>query len=163
MIVFVRIQLVYIHTLIVVTTYNSGPVVNEMVKWMISDKKSVMVTYGGMSKMPIQIGTAPFIFRDLSLTGFWMTAWKRKSEDDDNLKREYMDMIGNLSTMIRKGELQMSYQLMRFGDSGQGMISGLKMATNEQLTADDQGHCVNVEANHTPPGVRGKVVMLFKN
>lgn len=35
----------------------------------------IMVTYGGMSKQPVTIGTGSLIFDDLRLVGFWMTRW----------------------------------------------------------------------------------------
>jgi len=34
-----------------------------------------MVTYGGMSRQPIIIPTSSLIFKDVRLTGFWMTRW----------------------------------------------------------------------------------------
>ncbi|THG07522.1 hypothetical protein TEA_006412 [Camellia sinensis var. sinensis] len=34
-----------------------------------------MVTYGGMSKKPITVSTSSFIFKDLSLRGFWLQKW----------------------------------------------------------------------------------------
>ena len=34
-----------------------------------------MVTYGGMSRKPITVPTSLFIFKDISLRGFWMTRW----------------------------------------------------------------------------------------
>ncbi|KAK4492013.1 hypothetical protein RD792_002801 [Penstemon davidsonii] len=34
-----------------------------------------MVTYGGMSKKPVTVSTSSFIFKDLSLRGFWLQKW----------------------------------------------------------------------------------------
>ncbi|XP_015874173.3 enoyl-[acyl-carrier-protein] reductase, mitochondrial isoform X2 [Ziziphus jujuba] len=34
-----------------------------------------MVTYGGMSKKPITVSTSSFIFKNLSLRGFWLQKW----------------------------------------------------------------------------------------
>ncbi len=39
-----------------------------------------MVTYGGMSRRPVTVPTAPFIFRDLTLRGFWMTRWTQEQD-----------------------------------------------------------------------------------
>jgi mitochondrial enoyl-[acyl-carrier protein] reductase / trans-2-enoyl-CoA reductase len=34
-----------------------------------------LVTYGGMSKQPIQIPTSALIFRDIKFSGFWVSRW----------------------------------------------------------------------------------------
>eukprot|EP01084_Bolivina_argentea_P244058 408947_1 len=108
-----------------------GKVVNDMIKCIASDKKSVFVTYGGMSKQPLTVPTAPFIFKDLTLTGFWMTAWKKKCEVDCHMKEEFDDMILTLTEMVKDHDLEMSYKLVRFGKSGEGLISGLKYPLSE--------------------------------
>eukprot|EP01084_Bolivina_argentea_P091610 164894_1 len=109
-----------------------GSVVNDMIKLMNSDKyKSILVTYGGMSKQPLIVPTAPLIFKDISLYGFWMTKWKQKCEEDCMLKKEYYDMINTLTQMIKDHDLEMSYKLIQFAENGKGMISGLKYALNQ--------------------------------
>lgn len=42
-----------------------------------------MVSYGGMSKQPVQVPTGNLIFNDISLRGFWMSRWYEKSENYD--------------------------------------------------------------------------------
>ncbi len=140
-----------------------GEIVNEMIKLMTSDKKSVYVTYGGMSKKPLIIPTAPFIFKDIELTGFWMTRWKQRCDQDSNLKEEYYDMISTLTEMIKDHDLEMSYKLVNFGESGEGMMTGLKYATNaiDQIGRSDKKHVLEIEENQTPKEVRGKVVMVY--
>uniref|UniRef100_A0A915PPG0 Enoyl-[acyl-carrier-protein] reductase, mitochondrial n=1 Tax=Setaria digitata TaxID=48799 RepID=A0A915PPG0_9BILA len=39
------------------------------------ENEGVMVTYGGMSKQPIQVPTSSFIFKNIQLRGFWMSHW----------------------------------------------------------------------------------------
>jgi hypothetical protein len=34
-----------------------------------------MVTYGGMSRQPVTVSTTAFIFKDVTLRGFWMSRW----------------------------------------------------------------------------------------
>ena len=140
-----------------------GDIVNDMLKLMTSDKQSVFVTYGGMSKQPLVVPTAPMIFRDLTLTGFWMTKWKQKCDKDRHLMEEYYDMVQTLAEMIKDHDLEMSYKLIQFGDSGEGMMTGLKYATNaiDQLGRNDKRYVVETEDNQTPKEIRGKVIMVF--
>uniref|UniRef100_A0A8D2JBB8 Enoyl-[acyl-carrier-protein] reductase, mitochondrial n=1 Tax=Varanus komodoensis TaxID=61221 RepID=A0A8D2JBB8_VARKO len=62
--------------------------------------KGTMVTYGGMSKQPVTIPVSALIFKDVKLRGFWMTRWKK-----DNNKEKLKDMIADLCTLARKGQL----------------------------------------------------------
>lgn len=48
-----------------------------------------LVTYGGMSKQPLQLPTAALIFKDIKFSGFWVSRWsdahleeKKKTVDD---------------------------------------------------------------------------------
>jgi len=41
----------------------------------VLDKNGVMVTYGGMSRKPIQVPTSLLIFRNIQLHGFWLSRW----------------------------------------------------------------------------------------
>ena len=38
----------------------------------------VLVTYGGTSKQPVSVPVGPFIFKDITLRGFWMTRWSQQ-------------------------------------------------------------------------------------
>ncbi|XP_077193289.1 enoyl-[acyl-carrier-protein] reductase, mitochondrial [Paroedura picta] len=62
--------------------------------------KGTMVTYGGMSKQPVAIPVSALIFKDVRLRGFWMTQWKK-----DNNKEKLSEMITELCTLIRNGQL----------------------------------------------------------
>ncbi|KAL0460255.1 UNVERIFIED_CONTAM: Enoyl-[acyl-carrier-protein] reductase, mitochondrial [Sesamum latifolium] len=65
-----------------------------------------MVTYGGMSKKPITVSTSSFIFKDLSLRGFWLQKWMSSEK-----ARECRDMIDYLLSLTRSGELKYEYDL----------------------------------------------------
>ncbi|CAF0877807.1 unnamed protein product [Adineta steineri] len=68
----------------------------------VLDKSATLVTYGGMSKQPVTIPTAEFIFRDLTCQGFWMSQWKK-----DNYKgSEFAKMLHELIGFIRHGHLK---------------------------------------------------------
>ncbi|KAM3727738.1 Enoyl-[acyl-carrier-protein] reductase [Dirofilaria immitis] len=46
--------------------------------------KGVMVTYGGMSKKPVEVPTGPLIFNDIKLVGFWISHWYATRNDKKN-------------------------------------------------------------------------------
>lgn len=61
-----------------------------------------MVSYGAMSKMPMQVPTGPLIFKDIRLTGFWMSRWY---EDHRNLEERKL-MYTELSGWMKAGHLR---------------------------------------------------------
>uniref|UniRef100_A0A7C8YHS5 Enoyl-[acyl-carrier-protein] reductase, mitochondrial n=1 Tax=Opuntia streptacantha TaxID=393608 RepID=A0A7C8YHS5_OPUST len=70
-----------------------------------------MVTYGGMSKKPITVSTSSFIFKDLSLRGFWLQKWM--SADG---AKECRKMIDHLLDLMREGKLKYQMELVPFKD-----------------------------------------------
>ncbi|KAL3653107.1 hypothetical protein CASFOL_002788 [Castilleja foliolosa] len=68
-----------------------------------------MVTYGGMSKKPITVSTSSFIFKDLSLRGFWLQKWLSSDKS-----KECRDMIDYLLSLTRSGELKYDMELCPF-------------------------------------------------
>ncbi|XP_026804931.1 enoyl-[acyl-carrier-protein] reductase, mitochondrial [Rhopalosiphum maidis] len=61
----------------------------------------VMVTYGGMSKQPVIIPTALFIFKDIQLRGFWMTRWRKENAHTE----QYEQMYNELLQFMKNGKL----------------------------------------------------------
>ncbi|CZR62853.1 probable enoyl-[acyl-carrier-protein] reductase 1, mitochondrial precursor [Phialocephala subalpina] len=49
-----------------------------------------LVTYGGMSKQPLQLPTAALIFKDLKFSGFWVSRW---SDANPEGKKKTVDEI----------------------------------------------------------------------
>lgn len=41
-------------------------------------ENGTLVTYGGMSRKPIQLPTSLLIFKNVSVRGFWLTEWVKK-------------------------------------------------------------------------------------
>ncbi|XP_020579742.1 probable trans-2-enoyl-CoA reductase, mitochondrial [Phalaenopsis equestris] len=70
-----------------------------------------MVTYGGMAKKPITMSTSSFIFKDLSLRGFWLQ--KLMSSDSTMVCRPKMDYLLNL---VQSGKLKYEMELAPFSD-----------------------------------------------
>lgn len=68
-----------------------------------------MVTYGGMSKKPITVSTTSFIFKDLSLRGFWLQRWLRTDK-----VHECRKMVEYLLDLARQGKLRYEMELVPF-------------------------------------------------
>ncbi|VDL72559.1 unnamed protein product [Nippostrongylus brasiliensis] len=64
--------------------------------------RGCMVTYGGMSKMPLQIPTGPLIFKDIRLYGYWMSRWY----EDPSHTEERKQMYAELGRWIKSGEFR---------------------------------------------------------
>ncbi|KAE8038936.1 hypothetical protein FH972_011398 [Carpinus fangiana] len=70
-----------------------------------------MVTYGGMSKKPITVSTSSFIFKDLSLRGFWLQKWMGTDK-----AKECRSMIDYLLDRAREGKLKYEMELVPFNN-----------------------------------------------
>ena len=77
-----------------------GGAVADMSKVMKPD--GVIVTYGAMSRRPLTIPATPLIFQNLTLKGFWLTAWYKKTAPDSP---ERSGMLENILTWYAEGRL----------------------------------------------------------
>ncbi|KAJ4836591.1 hypothetical protein Tsubulata_043493 [Turnera subulata] len=68
-----------------------------------------MVTYGGMSKKPVTVSTSSFIFKELSLRGFWLQKWLTSEKS-----KESKEMIDYLLCLAREGKLKYEMELVPF-------------------------------------------------
>ncbi|XP_038979999.1 enoyl-[acyl-carrier-protein] reductase, mitochondrial [Phoenix dactylifera] len=68
-----------------------------------------MVTYGGMSKKPITVPTSSFIFKDLSLRGFWLQKWMSSDKAKD-----CRAMIDYVLSLVQSGKLKYEMELVPF-------------------------------------------------
>lgn len=59
-----------------------------------------LVTYGGMSKQPLQLSTAALIFKNLKFSGFWVSRWSDAHADE---KKRTVEEILDLT---RTGEFR---------------------------------------------------------
>ena len=59
-----------------------------------------MVTYGAMSKQPLQIPASMLIFKNLNFSGFWVSRWSDKNPEE---KRKTVE---ELLEMMRRGEMR---------------------------------------------------------
>ena len=53
-----------------------------------------LVTYGGMSKQPLQLPTGLLIFKDLKFSGFWVSRWSDRNPEE---KKRTVDEIMNMT------------------------------------------------------------------
>ncbi|CAH8364373.1 unnamed protein product [Eruca vesicaria subsp. sativa] len=70
-----------------------------------------MVTYGAMSKKPITASTSSFIFKDISLRGFWLHKWMNLEK-----VKECRKMVDYLIGLARDGKLKYETELVPFED-----------------------------------------------
>lgn len=61
-----------------------------------------MVTYGGMSREPVTVPASALIFKDVTLKGFWMTAWTKANPKS----KERVDMFTELGNLFKDKKLQ---------------------------------------------------------
>ena len=68
-----------------------GSLVNSMAKHLAPG--SHMVTYGAMSKQPVQLPTGLLIFKNISFDGFWVSKWsEQKPEEKEACVQEVLDL-----------------------------------------------------------------------
>ncbi|KAM4771007.1 enoyl-[acyl-carrier-protein] reductase, mitochondrial-like [Rhinophrynus dorsalis] len=63
---------------------------------------STMVTYGGMSKKPTPVPAKAVIFKNIKISGFWMTQWKKQQMHD---LTKMKTMVSELTEMVQRGQL----------------------------------------------------------
>ncbi|KAI5413296.1 hypothetical protein KIW84_057774 [Lathyrus oleraceus] len=70
-----------------------------------------MVTYGGMSKKPVTVSTSSFIFKELSLRGFWLQNWLNTDKTEEGRR-----MIDRLLGLVQDEKLKYKMELTPFND-----------------------------------------------
>ena len=69
-----------------------GKIVNAMAKTLSSEAH--LVTYGAMSKQPVQLPTGLLIFKNITFDGFWVSKWSEQNPDE---KKRTVDDVLNLT------------------------------------------------------------------
>ncbi|XP_057954780.1 enoyl-[acyl-carrier-protein] reductase, mitochondrial [Malania oleifera] len=70
-----------------------------------------MVTYGGMSKKPVTVSTSSFIFKELSLRGFWLQKWLSADK-----AKQCRNMIDYILGLVHEGKLNYEMELVPFSN-----------------------------------------------
>ncbi|KAI4496689.1 hypothetical protein M0804_000499 [Polistes exclamans] len=85
----------------------------------------IMVTYGGMSREPVTIPPSAFIFKNIILQGFWMTAWTKANMES----KERLDMYDELLAFFKDKKLQApSHKLVPFSQYQEAITNALNMS-----------------------------------
>lgn len=84
----------------------------------------IMVTYGGMSREPMTVPTSALIFKDISLKGFWMTAWTKANMDS----KERRVMFDELGALFRQKKLKAPpHKLVPFSQYQEAVMNALSI------------------------------------
>ncbi|ETO22774.1 hypothetical protein RFI_14418 [Reticulomyxa filosa] len=130
-----------------------GRVVSDMCKLLGRD--ATLVTYGGMSRKPVTIGTGTLVFQNISFTGFWMSRWKDIAKQSESGQREFEKMLKELESMVLNRELTFCSHEFPFGQQGEGLLNALKCLT-EPSAANTQDGQKNTCPKH------GKYILSFE-
>lgn len=84
---------------------------------------ATLVNYGAMSGEPCQISPASFVFRDITLRGFWLSQWFRTATP-----QRRAEVFGEIGKLIATGRLrapvQATYPLSRIKDAVAAAAAG---------------------------------------
>jgi len=99
-----------------------GPVVTEMAR--VLDRGATLVTYGGMSRKPVQIPNGVLIFKDIRLAGFWLSRWLEEHSQEERVK-----MLDTIWDLIKNKGLTVwteSHKFEQFPEALRRATSGMK-------------------------------------
>ena len=86
-------------------------------------QSATLVNYGAMSGEPCQISPASFVFRDITLRGFWLSQWFRTATP-----QRRAEVFGEIGKLIATGRLrapvQATYPLSRIKDAVAAAAAG---------------------------------------
>jgi len=86
-----------------------GPTVTEMSRLL--DDNGTLVTYGAMSRKPITVPSSPFLFKNITLKGFWLQKWI-----DTHTPQEREKMYAQLIDMFKSNQLRLWIERHKFDD-----------------------------------------------
>lgn len=77
-----------------------GPTVAEMARLL--GENGTIVTYGAMSRKPVTLPASPFLFKNISLKGFWLSKWIQQHSTSERTA-----MYSQLIDLINAGKLRL--------------------------------------------------------
>ena len=99
-----------------------------------------LVTYGGMSKQPVQLPTAALIFKDIKFSGFWVSRWSDANAED---KKRTVDEILDLTRSGKFKDIPVQELKWDWGteeatlkEAVQGTLSGFRAGKGVFLYGD---------------------------
>jgi trans-2-enoyl-CoA reductase len=87
-----------------------------------------MVTYGGMSRKPVTVPTSQFIFKDITLKGFWLSKWLEEHPVEDRVK-----MLETLFPLIRKERFKIWMETWKFDQFAEGLTKNFEEYKNRKI------------------------------
>lgn len=97
-------------------------------------EKGQFVTYGAMSREPLNIPTGALIFKDIAFRGYWMSSWK-----NSHSKEEYEQMCDELFQLMADGKFKSPiHKLIPVDQYKEAMIqlTDLKGMTGQKILFD---------------------------
>ncbi|TDH69738.1 hypothetical protein CCR75_002378 [Bremia lactucae] len=91
-------------------------------------KKGVHVTYGGMSKEAVSVGTGSLVFHDITLKGFWLSQWVH-----DSSVEERTTMLSELAKLVETGKLRTWIQTYKFADFDDALLAAIHRTTKRKV------------------------------
>ena len=79
--------------------HDGGPATDHIAACL--SEGGTLVNYGLMSGQPCQVSAASFVFRDVTLRGFWLAKWFQKATPAEQMK-----VFGELTQLIASGKLK---------------------------------------------------------
>ncbi|KAG7389259.1 hypothetical protein PHYPSEUDO_010817 [Phytophthora pseudosyringae] len=98
----------------------------EMAK--VLAQKGVLVTYGGMGKEAVAVGTGSLIFHDITLKGFWLSQWVK-----DSTVEERAAMLSELAGLVEAGKLRTWIQTYKFADFDDALQAAVNRTTKRKV------------------------------
>lgn len=92
-----------------------GDLVTEMARSL--DPHGTIVTYGGMSKRPINLPLDLLAYKHLTITGFWVTQWYQTAT-----RTQRAVMIADIAAMVRAKQLTLFFETHDFDDFDHALL-----------------------------------------
>jgi trans-2-enoyl-CoA reductase len=76
-----------------------------------------IANYGLLSKQPCQLWPDDIIFREITLTGVWLTLWLRRYSTLEERQAVYDELVGYIAEGRMRAEIEATYPLERIKDA----------------------------------------------
>ena len=87
------------------------------------DRSAVLVNYGRMSGEPCMVEPGSFIFRDLTVKGFWLASWFRDASERER-SALYAEIVGLVADGTLHAPVHATYDVSEIGDAIAAAASG---------------------------------------
>lgn len=87
------------------------------------DNKGVLVTYGGMSREPVEVPTGLLIFKQISFKGFWMTQWAKENFTSTERKKMFDELSELMENCLFKAPVYEMVPLNSFKEAVEASLN----------------------------------------